>query len=125
MILGIGFGGYVFATQPSTTTAQGLLTTTTPGSEVTGVAGRQVISLLNQLNVINFDTSLFKNPVYQSLQDFTVDVGAQGVGRANPFLPTGGTVIKNKAVNVPVVTLPAEVSPEPVAESVPVPEQTQ
>ncbi len=103
MTLGIGaiaVTGYFYASQAGMIQAQGLLTSQVAGSGVTGIAGQQVISFLNQLQSVEFDTRLFTDPEYKSLQDFTVDIGAQAVGRANPFLPAS-SVVKNQAVNQP------------------------
>lgn len=48
----------------------------------------QFLTLLRTLRSINFDTSFFQDPIYQSLIDSGVDVRAPlERGRTNPFLP--------------------------------------
>ena len=51
------------------------------------VAGSQILALLNQISVIDIETSIFNTPVYRSLVDHTVTVLPQNVGRPNPFAP--------------------------------------
>lgn len=102
-IIALIISGYFVALKTNIVEAQ--LTVTTPESATTGVAGRQVLAWLGQLESLQMDTSIFTDPRYASLQDFTVDVGEQLKGRANPFLPASG-VLRNEAVNVPVINLP-------------------
>lgn len=58
-------------------------------SEATVVAAR-VLSLLNQIKSLNIDTSIFSDPAYQTLRDYSVVISPQNVGRANPFAPLSG-----------------------------------
>ena len=55
-----------------------------------GDLGAQVLSLLNQIRSLRIDTSLFSDPGYQTLRDYSVPIPVQGVGRANPFAPLPG-----------------------------------
>lgn len=55
--------------------------------------GANVLSLLNQIQSLRIDTSLFKNPAFQSFQDYTVSIPPVNVGRQNPFAPIPGFVI--------------------------------
>jgi hypothetical protein len=48
-------------------------------------AGARVLSLLNQINSLKIDTTLFDNPTYKSLIDYSITVPEQNVGRPNPF----------------------------------------
>ncbi|KND48295.1 MAG: hypothetical protein AB197_00800 [Parcubacteria bacterium C7867-002] len=50
-------------------------------------SGAQVLALLNQINAIEIDPSIFSSPVYQTLRDFSVPIPPQNVGRPNPFEP--------------------------------------
>ena len=52
-------------------------------------ADREFLVLLQQLEAINLDGSLFNDPVFDSLQDFRIEPAPQPVGRANPFSPSG------------------------------------
>lgn len=49
--------------------------------------GADVLSALNQLKVLNLDGSIFTDPAYKSLRDFSRPIQSQPVGRENPFLP--------------------------------------
>lgn len=52
--------------------------------------GAQVLALLNSLNSIKLDGKIFSNPSFLTLQDWSVDVAPQAVGRSNPYLPVYG-----------------------------------
>lgn len=54
------------------------------------VIGAQVLSLLNQIQSLRIDSSLFENAAYKSFQDYTVAIPPQNVGRDNPFAPIPG-----------------------------------
>jgi len=53
-------------------------------------AGVKVFSLLSEINSLRIDSSLFDDPGYRTLRDFTVAVPALPVGRSNPFAPVPG-----------------------------------
>ncbi|MDE2037745.1 MAG: hypothetical protein KGI69_00775 [Patescibacteria group bacterium] len=59
-------------------------------------AGNQVgtaeLDLLNQIESLRIDTSLFSDPGYLSLTDYSVQIPSESVGRPNPFAPLSGTV---------------------------------
>lgn len=52
--------------------------------------GTRVLSLLNQIESLNIDTTLFTSATYQTLVDYSVVIPPQGVGRPNPFAPLPG-----------------------------------
>jgi hypothetical protein len=56
----------------------------TPQAAEFGAASK---SALDRLNSINMDTSLFADPVYQSLQEFHIDIAPATLGRPYPFTP--------------------------------------
>ena len=56
----------------------------------TDAIGAQVFSLLGQIKTLQIDKTLFTDPGYQTLQDYSVSVPPQGVGRPNPFAPLPG-----------------------------------
>lgn len=51
------------------------------------VVGQDLISLLNELQSVSFDPAFLRSPAFVSLIDFSVDLGNQPKGRANPFEP--------------------------------------
>ena len=59
--------------------------------DATGAVGAQVLGLLNQIKSLKIDDTFFSNPVFDTLQDFTVSIPAQSVGRPNPFAPLPGS----------------------------------
>lgn len=80
-----------FYTQGGSSSSNSLLV-----SSSAGTIGSAELSLLNQLSSLKLDTKIFRDPVYLSLQDYSVQVPTQNVGRPNPFAPIPGVV--NSAV---------------------------
>jgi hypothetical protein len=66
---------------------------TTPfgGSLLQSQAGESVgsaeLTLLNQIQSLKIDVSLFTDPSYETLQDYSVAIPTENVGRPNPFAP--------------------------------------
>jgi hypothetical protein len=56
-------------------------------AEQTTDVGLSEIKLLQQIQNINIDTSIFQSPDFIALQDFSVEIPTQPVGRPNPFAP--------------------------------------
>ena len=59
--------------------------------------GGDLIALLAELKSIELDTSILQNPTFLTLEDFSVSLTAEPVGRSNPFAPLGTS-------NTPVAT---------------------
>ncbi|MEK9184661.1 MAG: hypothetical protein AAB866_00660 [Patescibacteria group bacterium] len=59
------------------------------------VVGKDLLIALNRLNAITLDDSLFRDAVFATLNDFSVEIVPQAVGRNNPFSPLN-VVIKKK-----------------------------
>ncbi len=55
-----------------------------------GDVGLAEVNLLNQIQSIQINTSLFGDAEYLSLRDYTVDIPSQPIGRQNPFAPIPG-----------------------------------
>src|SRR3989344_4647536 len=53
------------------------------------IIGRDMLAALDKMKAVRLDTSFFSNPVYKTLQDFTVQIPKQPVGRRDPFAPIG------------------------------------
>lgn len=49
--------------------------------------GAEVLALLQQIQSIEIDASVFSSPVYRTLRDYSVSIPPQNVGRQNPFAP--------------------------------------
>lgn len=52
-------------------------------------AGGEMLALLASMRTIRLDESLFSDPKFQSLQDFSVSLNPEPKGRPNPFAPLG------------------------------------
>lgn len=89
VIVSVLIGGYFYFSGGTPSSDTGLLEINQT-SEATVVAAR-VLSLLNQIKSLNIDTSIFSDPAYQTLRDYSVVIPPQNVGRANPFAPLSGS----------------------------------
>lgn len=56
-------------------------------SGISDNVGTEILALLNQIQSIEIDASIFSSPVYQTLRDYSVPIPPQNVGRQNPFAP--------------------------------------
>lgn len=84
------------------------LTSTTP--QVATAAEGDLLSLLSELRSITLSTDLLNDPTFATLQDFTVNIAPQPVGRRNPFAVIG-------ASEAPTVTDESETDEEPSTEN--------
>lgn len=66
-----------------------LTSTRSPQGEAELSIGRELLVTLLELRSLTLDPSLFKDPVFQSLRDFSVPLPPQQAGRRNPFAPLG------------------------------------
>jgi hypothetical protein len=64
----------------------------TPESIASEAIGNRVLTLLQEVNSLNIDATVFNNPVYRSLVDYSIEVPPQNVGRPNPFQPFPGQI---------------------------------
>jgi len=62
-------------------------TNTGAGALPSGNGGREVFKMLTVLKSIKLDTKFFNDDVFQSLNDFSVELSPEEVGRINPFAP--------------------------------------
>ncbi len=53
------------------------------------VDGQTILILLNKLNRVTLDNSIFTNKIFTSLVNFERPISEQAIGRPNPFLPIG------------------------------------
>lgn len=84
-VIAVSALGYFMFTGNSTPDI-GLLGT----GETTPPIAAEIVSLLNQIESLHIDTSLFTNPAYQTLRDYSVPIPALNLGRPNPFAPVPG-----------------------------------
>ncbi len=84
IILGVAFFAYsYFFAKPAEPllSAQAVSTTTS--------VDQDLISLLLELKSIRLDDSIFSDPAFNSLQDFSQELVQEPIGRMNPFAPLG------------------------------------
>lgn len=51
------------------------------------IIGREMLAALDKMKATKLDTSFLDNEVYNSLQDFSVEIPKQPIGRRDPFAP--------------------------------------
>lgn len=61
-------------------------------SQEAEIAGARVLALLNQISSLKIDVSIFSDPVYKSLVDYSIEIPEQKIGRVNPFAPLPGFI---------------------------------
>lgn len=64
----------------------------TADSNSRSVVDKKAMAVLDKIEKLKLDPAVFRNKAFQSLQDFTVPLPPQEVGRSNPFAPLGGYV---------------------------------
>lgn len=83
VLLAVGFFVYSSFFKPDATST---LTAADVNPAQTAVE-QELIALLLELRSIRLDLSLFDDPAFQSLSDFSQELVSEPVGRPNPFLP--------------------------------------
>ena len=96
-------------------TADGLVSQLS-ASPSDAIVGSSLLSLLAQLQTISLDTSIFTNPVFVSLQDWSQPIAEQPLGktlgRPNPFSGfSGASAITGGAAGTTVISPAALGSP--------------
>ncbi len=85
----IGFFAYSYF---FTGTPQAALTASTPSANA--AVDQDLIALLSTLNSIKLDGTIFSDPSFQSLQDFSQALVPEPVGRQNPFASLGSVPVQ-------------------------------
>ena len=78
--------GYFYFYGSSTPPTTGLVQSGAAGSAI----GSDVLTLLNQIQSLNIDTSIFSDSGYNTLRDYSVAIPSVNVGRPDPFAPIPG-----------------------------------
>ena len=63
--------------------------------------GGDLLALLLQLRSITLADGVFSDAAFQSLQDFTVKLTPEPIGRRNPFAPIGAVEANNSTTSTP------------------------
>jgi len=85
LIIAVVALGYFYSSS-SNTQQTSISSTDSSDAEV----GAQVLALLNQIQSLNIDSSIFKDPGFNTLVDYSVEIPPVDVGRPNPFAPLPG-----------------------------------
>lgn len=84
----VSFAGYhYFFKKDNVSGDSTLVTDTYENASEEDVVGREFLITLSKLKSLNLDGSIFKDPVFVSLNDFSNPIIPQEVGRNNPFSP--------------------------------------
>lgn len=86
-IIAVSFATYYMFFLGPTVPSDSSLLETGSGEEMIGT---QVMNLLDQIQSLKIDPTMFQSPVYKSLQDYSVAIPTENVGRDNPFSPFPG-----------------------------------
>lgn len=91
VLLFVGYGMFKGgdSSKPSTGDLTRTTTSRSASSADVSAPGKQFVSQLLAIQNIRFNTSLFQDPAFDYLQDFSRELIEQDVGRENPFAPIG------------------------------------
>jgi len=105
-IVGLGFVGLSHYVDIAYGQTNSFVATSDTTTGISSASGAQALALLNRLSGINLDGKVFNTAAFKSLQDFSVVILPQPVGRDNPYLPTGSTVVTTTKPVVTKITTP-------------------
>lgn len=74
---------YILSGSSGDSASKSVITTTTP----TDAADRELVSTLLALRSVKLDGTIFSEPAFASLKDFSTQIISEPVGRPNPFAP--------------------------------------
>ena len=83
----LAIGGYVVTRKSGS--SESLLTKESGATSgvSNGVVAADTLLMIDAINAIATSTSVFEHPTFLKLNDISVPVQAEGVGRNNPFAP--------------------------------------
>lgn len=88
----LAFVGYRFFFNKETLPSDSSLTVDSSTSEdEQSIIGKDMMIALSKLRSLTLDDTFFRNPIFNSLNDFSVPISPQKVGRTNPFSPFGNS----------------------------------
>jgi hypothetical protein len=67
--------------------------------------GGDILPLLYQLKSLQLDTTIFRDPAFATLQDYSIEIPDQPQGRENPFAPIGARAV-GTTTQLPPIRLP-------------------
>ncbi len=81
------FAGVVWYFLSGSASSEPVLSTDQPASVPSGAA--DMVASLLALRTVSLDGTIFSNPSFRALKDFTTPVVPEPVGRPDPFAPLG------------------------------------
>ena len=90
-----------------------------PAASADAAVGQDLLAALALLRTIQLDTSIFSDPIFESLSDWGKTIPPQPIGRRNPFAPLGAPKSAVAAKPPPAASTPSAASALPVASSPP------
>lgn len=66
------------------------LTTTSSPSGGPASVGGDVLPILLELKKISLNQTIFTDPIFQNLNNYSTELGHEDAGRPDPFAPVGG-----------------------------------
>lgn len=97
VIIGVLVGAY-FAFRTNDVAIPSIVVPSTETADAVVLVGAQVASTARDLRDLNRAvekfSDVFATPAFASLQDFTISVDPEAVGRTNPFVPTDWKLIQ-------------------------------
>lgn len=92
---------YMHASQKETQAQEPLVVPDAASSSAgTNQTGRQILALLADLKSVQLDDSIFSDPMFQALQDTSVELILEPKGRPNPFAPLGKDAVLDEGQGV-------------------------
>ena len=83
----LAIAGYVVTREKNPTDTLLTKETNTKSGVPSGVLATETLLMIDAINAIVPNTTVFEHPTFLKLDDITVPVQAEGVGRSNPFAP--------------------------------------
>ncbi|MCX6739210.1 MAG: hypothetical protein NT098_04155 [Candidatus Parcubacteria bacterium] len=83
--------------------------------------GDQILALLQELNVIQLDDTIFADPTFLSLKDYHVDLAEEPRERSNPFAPIGKDAVLTETPGTAGTVSTATKAPVSIPPTTPIP----
>jgi len=87
----LAVGVWIGLSSSSAPSDSSLLTT----DDVSSGPDQDLVATLLALRAVKLDGSLFSDPGFQSLKDFSTAIVPEPIGRPNPFAPLGSNIVIN------------------------------
>ena len=84
-----------------------LVTSGATGSPSLDAADQQLVSTLLALRAVTLSGTIFSDPAFLALQDFSTPIVPEPVGRDNPFAPLGRTATSSSSSQTQQLFTPA------------------